>query len=460
MAAMRGAQWAPCPLMQSLSRASMRPEISSSSRCLATNFIRRQQGSTALPAKADKEAYYRYYFGHIVSPPPLRAQSWIPRTKLSAQEAVKGLAAVDDVTSDLQTVAHALKNFVATHQLRDNQDSSRPQVRSVFRDKTPGQRALLWLLKAQGMRSFAFMDHPYFLEAVTHCLVAEDKLGYLHDWMAATGGPLSELALKETQHELWRGQVLLHTVEAQAYWSENPLLLDDGMIMFLSAVGIARERDIYLPLSMTFDWFLRALCRPGAHLLSVALFDRYIAMLKKWYHNKDEADFKVARLMLAHPAGPDASYLLAILEKWQAAGHDNFQWSPALSSNRGMSALATNTDYMAFWIYIETAQTLSKQGSEAKARWVLDVAKDRLPHMFAMKKPARMSWRQQYSSDRSSPRRPTAHEIGRGLADETGTSFKSWEASELARRRYVKPQFVHDRAGRDAFQNMVNRKKK
>lgn len=231
--------------------------------------------------------------------------------------------------------------------------------------------------------------------------------------------------------------------------------------MFFSSVNVARERDIYLPLSMTLEWFMRALCRPGAPLLSVSLFDRYISisMSKKWYHNKDEADFKVARLMLAHPAGPDTSYVVDVLEKWQAAGHDNFQWSPALSSNRGMSALATNTDYMAFWFYIETAQTLSKQGSEAKARWVLDVAKDRLPHMFAMKKPARVSRRQQYSNGGINPRRPTAHEIARGSADETGTSLKSLGACELARRRYVKPQFVRDRAGRDAYQKMVGRRK-
>lgn len=52
--------------------------------------------------------------------------------------------------------------------------------------------------------------------------------------------------------------------------------------------------------------------------------------------------------MLAHPAGPDASFALDVLESWQTAGHNNFFWSSLLGSERGDSVVATDADYMAF----------------------------------------------------------------------------------------------------------------
>lgn len=66
--------------------------------------------------------------------------------------------------------------------------------------------------------------------------------------------------------------------------------------------------------------------------------------------------------------------------------------------------------------------------------------------MFTMKRPPRESERQQYESNTINTRLPTAREIARGLADETGTRLKSMAAQDLARRRYVIPQFVRDHA--------------
>lgn len=170
---------------------------------------------------------------------------------MSARQGQEALTAVDDAESTLGSVAQALKEFIASHQRPVSQSPSK--LLQAFRDEKPGQCALLWLLKAQGMRSFDFVNHPTFLKAIAHCLVAEDKIPYLQNWMTASDDPLSHLASESVQHELWRGRILLHTIEAQAYWSEDFPPLDESVNTYFATTRRAIENGIYIPCALPLE---------------------------------------------------------------------------------------------------------------------------------------------------------------------------------------------------------------
>lgn len=64
--------------------------------------------------------------------------------------------------------------------------------------KTQGQYTLLWPLKAQGMQTTAFVYHPTSLKVVTYCLVAEQQIDIVIDWIATVDGPLAPTCRRQT----------------------------------------------------------------------------------------------------------------------------------------------------------------------------------------------------------------------------------------------------------------------
>jgi hypothetical protein len=109
---------------------------------------------------------------------------------------------------------------VLNHQRQDA--LSLPEAKRHFERATPGQRALLWLLNSGAVSDIAYLAHPTFLRAVTHCLVAEGGLGYITHWMMVKDNPLAPVGVNiGRDNSFWRGRLLLYTMQAQAYWTEK-----------------------------------------------------------------------------------------------------------------------------------------------------------------------------------------------------------------------------------------------
>jgi hypothetical protein len=194
----------------------------------------------------------------------VQLQPWITRLPPSDQNTGKSLRVLDDAHSSLHEVARALEIFVFKHQ-RQESESLHGTI-SRFEHAKPGQRALLWLLKSNAIRDIAFLEHPTVLRSVSHCLVAEGGLRWLQDWLTQTDNPLaslpkSEALVPDLTDRFWRGRVLLNTVEAQANWTRNPLVLDESLGTFNSMITYAQKQRMYRVFSMAGKWLSNTIRR-------------------------------------------------------------------------------------------------------------------------------------------------------------------------------------------------------
>jgi hypothetical protein len=187
-------------------------------RTLASNSLPRDVSGNP-PLRDDNADFYRYYltWGR---PRKLQLQPWILRIRPTDLDAEEGLDVLDDVHSSMFQVARALEVLVFRYQRRDTE--SLHETMSPFERAKPGQRALLWLLKSNAVRDIAFLKHPTLLRAISHCLVAEGGFRWLQDWLTQEDNPMASLTDSKVRvlgqpDNFWRGRLLLHTMEAQAY---------------------------------------------------------------------------------------------------------------------------------------------------------------------------------------------------------------------------------------------------
>jgi len=298
---------------------------------------------------------------------------------------------------------------VVRHQRQDA--SSLSGLKSSFERETPGQRALLWLIKSGAVGDLAYLSHPTFLKAVAHCLVVEDGLRYLIHWIMVKDNPLAPTVVQVGRdNSFWRGRLLLHTMESQAYWTENAMLLEDSVDTWLSLLRQASDQQTFISPAMSAKWMTQLLTTRslGGPFLTSAKFEEYVrahGYLSAWV--KDELMFQVGRLLMHHPNKRDATMILEILrrhcESENRAVYDLL--SPQNSRGNGLM----------FLTIVELAQLLAHQGSLIDAHWALDFGREHIPEFFQMRSVAKHAMGGDFYS-----RKAHSGEIAAGLADEQG----------------------------------------
>jgi hypothetical protein len=310
------------------------------------------------------------------------------------------------------------------------------ETKSSFERAKPGRRALLWLLNSDAVRSWAYLTHPTFLRAVSHCLIAEDGLKYLLQWILVEDNPLSPATAGQRigkQNAFWRGSLLLHTMEAQAYWTENDLLLEDSVDTWQSLCRRASDQGSYISPALSAKWTnARLTVEGGERHLSSTKFDEFVHSIHFWLpHDQDEVAFKQAHLLLHHPDGADTSAFLDILKRNENATSCKLLAPTHEPGNRFMfSAIG------------QLARQLAQQGLLRDAHWALDFGREHMPELFSMRKvpPSRPY---EGEGDYRYTRKATKTEIADGRADEHGrvkASLEFWRETRNLRPDH-KPVF-------------------
>jgi hypothetical protein len=284
-------------------------------------------------------------------------------------------------------------------------------LKTSFERATPGQRALLWLVKSGAVSDLAYLSHPTFLKAVAHCLVAEDGLKYLLQWILVKDNPLAPADVQiGRENSFWRARLLLYTMESQAYWTENAMLLEDSVNTWLSMVRQASTQQTYISPAMSAKWATQLLTTRslGGPFLTSAKFEEFVRAHGSWSAwEEDMVVLQIGRLLMHHPGKRDATIMLDILRR-----HCDI-------TNKTIDRLLAPTDPkgngLMFLTIVELAQLLAHQGSLRDAHWVLDFGRHHIPDFFQMRKVA-----QHAIGGGSYLRKARRVEIAAGLADEQG----------------------------------------
>lgn len=314
--------------------------------------------------------------------------------------------------SSFADITRALECFVLRHQRQDA--SSLSELKASFERATPGQRALLWLVKSGAVSDLAYLSHPTFLKAVAHCLVAEGGSKYLFQWIMVKDNPLAPVDVKiGRDNSFWRGRLLLYAMESQAYWTENAMLLEDSVNTWLSMVRQASAQQTYISPAMSAKWAAKLLTTRslGGPFLASAKFEEFVRAHGKhgswsaWEENM--VMFQAGRLMMHHPEKRDATIMLDILRRHYDMTNETIYGLLAPTDPKG--------NRLMFLTIVELAQLLAHQGSLRDARWALDFGRHHIPDFFQMRKVA-----QHAIGGDLSMRKARRAEIAEGLADEQG----------------------------------------
>lgn len=124
-------------------------------------------------------------------------------------------------------------------------------------------------------------------------------------------------------NSFWRGRLLLHTMEAQAYWTENEMVLEDSVDTWLSMLRQASDQRTYISPAMSAKWVTHLLCiRAVGPLLTGAKFEQYVHAHGYWsVWNERELHFQIAHLLMHHPDKGDPTLVLEILRRHVESGN-------------------------------------------------------------------------------------------------------------------------------------------
>jgi hypothetical protein len=249
------------------------------------------------------------------------------------------------------------------------------------------------------------------LKAVVHCLVAEDGLKYLFHWIMVKDNPLAPVDVKlGRENSFWRGRLLLYTMESQAYWTENVMLLEDSVDTWLSMVRQASNQRTYISPAMSAKWVSQLLTTRslGGPFLTSAKFEEYVRAHGSWSAwDEDTVTFEQGRLLMHHPDKRNATIVLEILRRHCDRTNEAIYDLLSPTNPRGNGLM--------FLTIVELAQLLAHQGSLRDAHWVLDFGREHIPDFFQMRKVA-----QHAIGGDNYARKAYKSEVAKGLADEQG----------------------------------------
>lgn len=208
-----------------------------------------------------------------------------------------------------------------------------------------------------------------------------------------------------------------YTVQAQAYWSQQALLLEASIQTYFSTARQALDH-VYLSHSVTASWLFNVLSLKTRPVVKASSFDYFKGGVAFWARNEPrQLEFKLARLSLNHPR-PDPLPILQVLQK-----HKDPDWHRWLELQ--FNPAGRNSSVMGWILFVQTAQLLEERGRLDDAKWVLDLGRDMLPSRVQMMKPS------EDGSDAANKRLPTSEEAAAGLVDSEGY-FLSMKRRTLA----------------------------
>jgi len=169
------------------------------------------------------------------------------------------------------------------------------------------------------------------------------------------------------ENSFWRGRLLLNTMEAQAYWTENVMTLEDSVDTWLLMLRQATVQQRYISPLMSANWVTRLLTTRslGGLFLSSAKFEEYLRAHDSWSaREEDDLHFMVARLLMHHPDKPNTTMALEILRRHCESTNEALCRLLAPENPKGNGTM--------FLMIVELAQLLARQGSLREAHWALD----------------------------------------------------------------------------------------
>jgi hypothetical protein len=301
-------------------------------------------------------------------------------------------------------VTRALACFSKSHQRYLDQPVA--ATLSRYRQAKPGSLALHWLLHSDNTCELNQWEHSRLLKLISHCLVAEGNLDILTAWVLAKDAPTQSLSTVSLQPDFWRGQILSYTMQAQAYWTQHPLLLEESMQTYLVTTRRA-IRHVYVSHSLPATWLLQILSLTAATCVEGSSYDYFRSLMPFWQKNQQDLDFKQAEMSFMHPTQPGPLPALLWLQK-----HANSDWDQ--QPTRHIDPAGRDSSARGWLFFVRTAQLLASSSRHEDAKWVLDIGRDSLPLRFAMRRP-----RGKLST--TTPRRlATPDEVVAGMADING----------------------------------------
>lgn len=361
--------------------------------------------STEKPTQHEEEDFYQYYL-NIDRPEKDISRILWPKQPVALSP---DLALLQDPQSNADSVAYVLDSFVRSHQRHAKQPIAK--ALDQYREAKPGSLALRWLLRSGKLDELGRWEHSKLLKPIVHCLVAEGNIDILIEWILAKDAPTQSLGsiLDPRGPDTWRGQLLSYTMQAQAYWTQETLLLEESIQTYLSTTRRA-VGHVYIPHKLSAGWLLKLLSYQTRPMVKGESLDYFKRLMPCWCRNDPRnMELNQAKLALRHRR-PDPLPALQLLQK--VKDPDWHRWL-ALTFNPA----GRGSSFTAWLLFIEVAQLLARIGRLDDAKWVLDLGRDILPLRFQME-----PWKggSTTSSNAINRRLPTPYEAAAGLVDSEG----------------------------------------
>lgn len=273
----------------------------------------------------------------------------------------------------LETVGKCLEAYIV---LQHSQRASHQEAQQVFLDTKAGTRALVWLLRPETVDRYDIATHPRFTRTLVHLLRAEKSTEHLWHWLSIDHTP-AILTGDTHKPRLWKSMVFRDLVESEVFWAQDPNPMTAGLKTYIR--GLDQSKRTGISTGNAGNWLMNRLSACDNSGLNDALFEGFIKRIR-WH---TDHIFHTAILHLTHPSRPSAVRSLALL---RASGDDH----PARSEF--LKELLRPKDSrmklkLYFWL-VRTAQILHKNGDVQDARWVVDLARQRVPHLLRTPPPA------------------------------------------------------------------------
>ena len=350
-----------------------------------------------------EEDFYEYYLNFKRRHRDLGRILW-PKQPVAP---TPDLTLLGEQQSNADSVAYILDCFVRSHQRHADQPIAK--TLEEYREAKPGSIALQWLLRSETTHELGHWEHSRLLKLIVHCLVAEGNLSILTEWILTKDAPAQSSSKWTSTPNLWRGQLLSYTVQAQAYWTQETLLLEASLSTYLSMTRRATGH-VYIPHSLPASWLFNLLAMNTRPIVETSSFNYFRRLMPFWSKSDPR------KLELNHARLPVKEYrsdplpALRLLRK-----HKDPDWHRWLASR--FNPAGDDSSSLGFLFFIETAQLLARRGRLDDAKWVLDLGRDMLPLMFQMRRPSKGSRDGPPAVDK---RLPTPDEAAAGLVDSEG----------------------------------------
>ncbi|KAK4889059.1 hypothetical protein LTR27_012097 [Elasticomyces elasticus] len=309
------------------------------------------------------------------------------RTRVALQPHLRSepLAVFDrsNETLTLDRVRASLEAYVAS---LHTSGLSKKAARAKYNVDKPGTKALYWLLQSGLNDSLEFLSNAAFVKVMLYCIVAEQKEDFIWQWLDSDTVPsfVQDKPWRDTIR--WKGILLRTMIESQAYWSDERDVLRVPLKSYFRALFRPRDkvadwsRTGVVPTPQSGISLSQQLRTQAGRFVPVETFDLFVKNLL-WMVDADNAQFEQSKMLLHHPASPDAIPALAFLR------HTQERSTPSVFIDNFLQPQNTAQCYEVFWHLVLVAQTLHRSGKTADSRWTLDYGRDKFPNLFSMGRP-------------------------------------------------------------------------